>query len=263
MLDRKLHAHEAKLVATDNLFSSFPKARPPLPPEFAAIYLKHYRNSRDGNSKVLSLAKTAERWMHKKVAEDVKSGLPKSTLEIGAGTLNQLPYEPQSYPYDIVEPFRDLYKSSPSLSRLRNIYQDILEIPPCTRYDRITSVAVLEHICNLPEVVAQSGLLLADQGQFRAGIPSEGTMLWRLAWKVTTALEFRLRYRLDYEVLMRYEHVNSAREIEDVLRYFFAEVEGSVFGLARSVSFYQFYACAKPRLDECRGYLRNKERSAL
>jgi len=245
-------------VATDDLFSNFPKKRIPLSPEFAAIYLQHYRNSREGSSKVLSLAKRAESWMHRKLAEDVKSGSPKSTLELGAGTLNQLPYEPMSNPYDIVEPFHELYESSPSLARVRNIYDDILDIPLAPTYERITSVAVLEHICNLPEVVAQSGLLLVEGGQFRAGIPSEGTILWRLGWKTTTALAFKRRYNLDYEVLMKHEHVNSANDIEDVLRYFFAEVKGSVFGLARPLSFYQFYACAKPRLDECRDYLRRK-----
>ncbi len=242
-------------MATGNPFSNFPKERPALSPEYAAIYVQHYKNSREGNSKILSLAKWAESWMHKKLADDVKAGLQKSTLELGAGTLNQLPYEQLSSPYDIVEPFHDLYKSSPNLGRVRNIYDDILEVPPTARYERITSVAVLEHICNLPEVIAQSGLLLADGGQFRAGIPSEGTILWRLGWKTTTALAFKRRYNLDYEVLMKHEHVNSAREIEEVLRYFFSEVEGSAFGLARSVSFYQFYACAKPRLDQCREYL--------
>ena len=193
--------------------------------------------------------------MHKKVAEDVKLGVKKCTLEIGAGTLNQLPYEPLSNPYDIVEPFRDLYKSSRNLSRIRNIYDDILEIPGAAKYERIISVAVLEHVCNLPEVVAQSGMLLVDGGQFRAGIPSEGEPLWRLAWKSTTAVEFRLRYNLDYEVLMRHEHVNSAREIEEVLRYFFSEVRISVFGLGRFASFYQFLACTKPRLEICSKYL--------
>jgi len=242
-------------VPVNKLFSTFPKERVPLSPEYAAIYLAHYRNSREGGSKVLSLAKRAESWMHRKLAEDVKSGLPKSTLEIGAGTLNQLPYEPQSNPYDIVEPFHELYQSSPHLVRVRNIYNDILDIPRAARYERITSVAVLEHICNLPEVVAQCGLLLAEGGQFRSGIPSEGTVLWRLGWKSTTALAFKRRYNLDYEVLMKHEHVNSAKEIEDVLRYFFAEVRGRVFGLARSLSFYQFYACAQPRREKCRAYL--------
>ena len=242
-------------MAANNPFSSFPKERVPLSPEYAAIYLGHYRNSREGNSKVLSLAKRAESWMHRKLAEDVTSGSPKSTLELGAGTLNQLPYEPQSSPYDIVEPFHELYQASPHLARVRNIYDDILDIPRAATYQRITSVAVLEHICNLPEVVAQSGLLLVEGGQFRAGIPSEGTILWRLGWKTTTALAFKRRYNLDYEVLMKHEHVNTAREIEEVLRYFFAEVTGSVFGLARPFSLYQFYACAKPRLSECRSYL--------
>jgi hypothetical protein len=245
-------------VASGNLFRAFPKTRPTLSPEFAAIYVQHYKNSRGGTSKVLSLAKWAESWMHRKLAEDVASGPPKSTLELGAGTLNQLPYEPLSSPYDIVEPFRELFESSPSLSRVRNIYDDILEVPPTARYERIISVAVLEHICNLPEVVAKSALLLVDGGQFRAGIPSEGTILWRLAWQNTTGRAFKHRYNLDYEVLMKYEHVNTAREIEEVLRYFFSEVKGSAFGLAKAFSFYQFYACARPRLAECRDYLEGK-----
>jgi len=247
-------------VATDHLFRAFPKERHPLSPEFAAIYLQHYRNSREGNSKVLSLAKWAESWMHRRLAADVVTGPPKATLELGAGTLNQIPYEPQSNPYDIVEPFRELFESSPHLHRIRNVYNDIKEVPATAKYDRIISVAVLEHICNLPEVVAQSGLLLNEGGQFRAGIPSEGTILWKLAWKNTTGVAFKRRHNLDYEVLMKYEHVNTAREIEDVLRHFFSKVKGKVFGVARALSFYQFYACSKPRLSECRSYL-EKNRS--
>lgn len=246
-------------MASGNLFSEFPKKRTPLSPEYAAIYLQHYRNSREGNSQILGLAKWAEGWMHKKVAEDVREGAPKSTLEIGAGTLNQLPYEPRSHPYDIVEPFRELYESSPHLHRIRNIYANVSEVPPEAKYERITSVAVLEHICDLPELVARSALLLAEAGQFRAGIPSEGTILWHLGWRTTTALDFKARYNLDYEVLMRYEHVNTASEIENVLRYFFAEVRVSVFGLIKPLSFYQFYACSSPRIGRCRTYLAHNE----
>jgi hypothetical protein len=242
-------------MAPTDLFPAFPKEREPLPPEYAAIYLQHYRNSREGKSRVLGLAKYAERWMHKKVAQDVHDSKPKATLEIGAGTLNQLPYEPFTSPYDIVEPFRELFQSSPHLGRIRNIYDNISEIPPEIRYDRITSVAVLEHVCNLPELVAQSAVLLAQDGTFRAGIPSEGTLLWRLGWQATTALDFRARYNLDYKVLMKFEHVNTAREIEEVLRYFFTRTRASVFGLTGSLSFYQFFACSKSRLDRCRSYL--------
>lgn len=236
-------------------FPEFPKVREPLPPEYEAIYLKHYRNSREGKSQILSLAQRAERWMHRKVARDVGDGAPQATLEIGAGTLNQLPYEPSTAPYDIIEPFRELYESSPLLSRVRAVYADISDVPRESRYERITSVAVLEHVANLPELVARSALLLAASGRFRAGIPSEGTILWRLGWQMTTALDFRARHKLDYSVLMRYEHVNTALEIERVLRYFFADVRQSVFGLARSLSLYQFFACSTPDRDRCKTYL--------
>jgi hypothetical protein len=237
------------------VFDQYPKKRTPLPPEYAAIYLQHYRNSREGNSQILGLAQRMERWMHRKVAADATRGAAKATLEIGAGNLNQLPYEPQSRPYDIIEPFRELFESSPHLSRVRNVYNDIAEVPPANRYDRITSIAVLEHVENLPELVARSALLLTEGGSFRAGIPSEGTILWRLGWQLTTAMDFRARYNLDYKVLMQYEHVNAAREIGEVLRYFFAETHCSVFGIARGLSFYQFFACAKPNVTRCREYL--------
>ncbi len=240
---------------SDNPFPKFPKERVPLPPEYEAIYLKHYRNSREGNSQILGLAQRAERWMHRQVARDAGPGSAKATLELGAGTLNQLAYEPDSAPYDIVEPFQELYQGSPGLARIRHVYRDIAEVPAESRYERITSVAVLEHVANLPEVVARSALLLSEGGQFRAGIPSEGTILWRLGWQTTTALDFRARYNLDYSVLMRYEHLNTAAEIEAILRHFFADVRTRVFGLARALSFYHFFACSTAHRDRCNTYL--------
>ncbi|MGH9962066.1 MAG: hypothetical protein ACREBC_33880, partial [Pyrinomonadaceae bacterium] len=194
---------------------------------------------------------------------DVRSGAPKSTLEIGAGTLNHFPYEAQSTLYDIVEPFRYLYESSPNLTSVREIYSDISAIPRIAKYDRIISIATFEHICNLPEVVAQSALLLADEGQLRAAIPSEGTILWRLGWKFTTGVEFKRKHKLDYEVLMKHEHVNTAREIEEILRHFFSKVAQAAFGFNKSLSFYQFYACSKPRLDTCLNYLNCKPPAAI
>jgi hypothetical protein len=107
----------------------------------------------------------------------------------------------------------------------------------------------------LPLLIAGSALLLAEGGSFRAGIPSEGTILWRLGWQLTTALDFRARHNLDYKVLMQYEHVNTAAEIEEVLRHFFSVTQRSVFGLMRSLSFYQFFACSQPRLDRCLEHL--------
>jgi Methyltransferase domain len=238
------------------MFENFPKTRSTLPPEFQAIYADQYKENRDGGSKASGVAQKLESWMHKKVAADVQSGAEKSTLEIGAGTLNQLPYEKNSKPYDIIEPFHSLFESSPIKTRIRNVFDDISEIPAENKYDRIISIAAFEHICNLPEVIARAGLLLNEGGNLRCGIPSEGTIMWKLGYTFSTGMEFKRKYGLDYEVLMKHEHVNTAKEIEQVLNYFFADVSGSVFGVAKAISFYQFYACKKPRLERCSDYLK-------
>lgn len=239
------------------MFTNYPKKRPRLPPELENIYLEQYKANREGQTPASSLAQKMETWLHIQVANDlthVDDGNT-NTLELGAGTLNQLKYEPNVGSYDIVEPFEALYRDSAFLPRVRNIFSDISEIPIDLSYDRITSIATLEHICNLPEVIARCGLLLGDQGVFRASIPSEGTWLWALGWKITTGLEFRLKYGLDYGALMRHEHVNTAKEIREVLEYFFGSVDGKVFGFSKSISFYQYYECRDPKLDKCRGFI--------
>ena len=193
--------------------------------------------------------------MHRKVAEDTVIRLPGySTLEIGAGTLNHLEYEPHSVPYDVVEPFVELYAESPYRSRVTHTYTTLSEIAKA-HYTRIISIAAFEHLCDLPAIVARCGILLRKDGELRVAIPSEGTILWTLGWKLTTGIEFRLRHGLDYGVLMKHEHVNTAAEIESVLRIFFKSVRRSVFGIAPALSFYQFFACGDPDQSRCAGYL--------
>lgn len=239
------------------MFDQFPKTRPPLSRDIEALYLAYYKSNRGGQTTASSLAQRMESWLHKQVAKDVvnPANLKNVTLELGAGTLNHLQYEPNFHPYDIVEPFTELYKNSPCLERVRNVYSDIADVPDSSRYDRITSVATLEHICNLPEVVARSGLLLAENGVFRASIPSEGTFLWTLGWKMTTGLEFKLKHGIDYNLIMKFEHVNTAREIEEVLKYFFGEIRCKVFGITKSCSLYRYYECNSPFIARCYKYL--------
>lgn len=235
------------------MFENYPKTRPELPTEHQAIYEAHYKENREGGSPASSLSRRMESWLHRQVATDATAG--KSTLEIGAGTLNQLDYEPASEPYDIVEPFESLYRGSPLLGQIRNVYDDIAEIAGEEIYDRITAVATFEHVCALPEVVARAGLLLRPGGVLRASIPSEGTLLWTLGWKLTTGLEYRMRHGLDYGRLIAHEHVNTAAEIETVMRHFFRHVDCRVFGLSRAVSFYQHFAGTEPDRQRCRDYL--------
>jgi len=237
------------------MFENYPKIRPTLPSDFQQIYNEHYKNNREGKTTGASLAQKMESWMHKKVAKDVKKENHQSTLEIGAGTLNQLQYE-KTTPYDIVEPFTELYVNSPYITHVRNIYKNIDEIALTTKYDRIISIATFEHILDLPKVVATCALLLNKNGVLRVAIPNEGTILWKLGWKLTTNIEFKKKYGLDYEILMKHEHVNTAHEIEEIISYFFKKYKRSCFGLGKKWAFYRFYECFVPNVELAEKYLK-------
>ena len=224
----------------------FPKVRQPLPAEYQEIYDRHILENRLGKTKASFVSSRLEGWLHKQVAKSSASHL--KTLEIGAGTLNQLGYE-DTETYDVVEPFKLLYLDSPMLGRVRSIFEDIKEVPPERRYDRITSVATFEHVLDLPDVVARSCTLLNPAGGLYVSIPDEGRFLWRLAYKLTTGVEFKRRYGLDYEVIMNYEHCNTADEVEEVLRHFYDQVSMKLFGISKTFAFYRFYSCKKPNVS--------------
>jgi SAM-dependent methyltransferase len=239
----------------ESLLAHFPKIRTELPTAYRAIYAGHYRRNREGLTFVSSVTMKMEAWMHRIVASDVRrKNNSARTLEIGAGNLNHLQYEPESSAYDVVEDLSEICHLSRQRSRVRNVYRSVNEIDGAS-YDRIISIAALEHICDLPAVVAKCAILLAPGGQMRIAVPSEGTILWRLGWMLTSGIDFRLRYGLSYGVFMNYEHVNTAKETGDVLQVFFEDVRRKVFGIRPSLSFYQYFECRKPSLEQCRRYL--------
>jgi len=223
------------------------KTRPPLPPAYQAIYETHYRENRDGASAAAGIAQRLEAWMHRAIAADASEANPGSTLEIGAGTLNQLAYEPYTSPYDIVEPFDALFRSRAGLNRVRNVYADVSQVPKAERYERITSIATFEHLTDLPGMVGACAQLLAPGGKLRVAIPNEGHWPWTLAWRIGTGLEFRMRYGLDYGVMMRHEHLNTADEIASEVRAAFGSVQERCFGVSRTLSLYRVLIAGSPR----------------
>ena len=180
----------------------FPKVRPELNEEYQNIYVKHYMENREGGTKVSRITSILESWGHKNVAKarnhgnnaeehgNSNSGDTKdiSTLEIGAGTLNQFKFERKRGIYDIVEPFSELYENSAFIGNVDHIFADIGDLDKNTdntdirKYDRITSVYAFEHILNLPEVIARAGLHLNEGGVLAVAIPNEGRFLWRLEY---------------------------------------------------------------------------------
>ena len=125
---------------------------------------------------------------------------------------------------------------------------------------------MLEHLTELPYLTARCALMLKEDGILQGGIPTEGGLLWGLAWRTTTSVEFRIRTGLPYGALMKHEHVNTATEIVEVLRYFFASVVIRRFPLPLfHASFYTYVEATGPRIERCQeflaGYLRPESTS--
>jgi hypothetical protein len=242
-------------ISLSYLLNSYPRKRPPLTPAHQAVYVNHHRASRLGLDPVRAAVLKMESWMHRQISAIPVSNM-QSILEIGAGSLNHVPYELQWKRYDVIEPFAELYEDSPDRCRVTAIHSDIREVPKENCYDRIISVAVLEHLTDLPEVLALSGLFLGPQGIFQAGIPSEGGLLWGAIWRFTTGLFFRLRTGLSYKCMMRYEHVNNAQEILAILKHFYGLVKIRRFPFPfYHLSFYTYLEAAQPRRDECAAFM--------
>jgi SAM-dependent methyltransferase len=235
------------------LLASYPRERAPLTPAHATVFEAEYRRNRSAQGGLLSITARLEAWMHRGVAGRAPDG---RLLEIGAGTLNHVPYERGVAVYDVVEPWQSLWQDSPNLKAVNHLYKDLAEIEEGTRYDRIVSVAVLEHLTDLPSITARCGLLLTPAGRLLAGIPSEGGMLWGLAWRLTTGIAYRLRHGIDYATVMRHEHVNDAAEIRAVVQYFFHDVAERRFPLPFfHLSFYTLIEASRPNLERCAAWL--------
>ena len=241
------------------LIDSYPRSRPALPPGQAAIYEAEYKRNRTGGDAASAAAQRLEQWMHRQIVGDPPPQLSGPTLELGAGTLNHLPFEPNaafSAGYDIIEPQKHLYEDSPHLGRVRSCYADLADVPPDRRYARVIGVAVLEHLPELPRTLARCGLILSENGYLRQGIPSEGGFLWGLAWRFSTGLSYRLRTGYSYANLMRHEHLSSAAEILAIVGWLFERVKVRRFpALGPQASFYTFIDARDPHFDRCHALL--------
>ena len=231
------------------LLKSYPRRRPPLTPAHERVYAEQYRLNREGARPIENLAQRLEQWMHRRVAA-LRGG---PILELGAGTLNHRRFEADVADYDIVEPFRELYEGRAELRKVRSVYDKVSDIPAERLYRRIISIAVLEHMTALPQDVAEAALHLAPDGVFQASIPSEGGFLWWVGWRFSTGISYYLRTRLDYGVVMRHEHVNTAPEILSILRHLFRDVELRRFPFpGQHLSFYTYIEARRPDVDRCK-----------
>lgn len=235
-------------MGIEELLCSYPRQRPSLSIEHAKIYEEQYRLNRDGGKPIENLAQRLELWMHGQVAAH-KNG---PILELGAGTLNHVRHEKQGVIYDVVEPFHKLYQGRAETKAIRFFYDSVKAIPHNCKYSRIISIAVLEHMENLPFDLACAALHLKNGGTFQAGIPSEGGLLWWLGWRFSTGISYYLRTKLDYGVVMRHEHLNTSPEIIAIVKHLFSQVTVKRFPLPwHHSSFYAYIEASNPIIERC------------
>ncbi len=195
-----------------------------LPPRYQKIYKEFYLDYSNANNFFRKLSLLIERWYHLQAYAD--HPIAYSILEIGAGNLNHVKFEKSFKFYDVVEPKEFLLNSAEDKykSLIRNRYKDISEIPKNISYDKIIAIAVIEHIEDLNFLLNTVSKHLNSDGSFLIEIPAEGEFLWWLGWRLTTGIGFWLKYKLDYGIILRYEHINNVEKIfEEINKYFLIE----------------------------------------
>ncbi len=119
--------------------------------------------------------------------------------------------------------------------RAQLMQADVLSISkfiPESSVKSIVSIGSLEHLSPLDKALKEISIILADEGEFIWGIPTEG-LLYRVGRELTTKRHVSRLTGVDYDALLAKEHVNKCRDIVKKLgRYFRIDrVRGVPFGI--------------------------------
>jgi SAM-dependent methyltransferase len=144
------------------------------------------------------------------------------TLEIGPGNGSHLKAEDLSahekYVALELRPFLSHQISEhPNLEVVVGDCQDRLPFEDDT-FDRVLAIHVLEHLDNLPAALLEVARVLRPSGLFSVVIPAEGGVAYALGRRATVQRRFEKRYKIPYKEVIRYDHINTAREVLRELR---------------------------------------------
>lgn len=158
------------------------------------------------------------------------------TLEIGPGNGSHLEFEnlAEQKEYVALELRESLSKQiGADHQNVRVVVGDCqrrLEFPD-GYFDRVLAIHVLEHLDNLPAALSEIKRVLKPSGLFSVVIPCEGGMGYSLGRKFTSQRMFEKRYSMPYDWMIRYDHINRAREVLRELRPGFRVVHRTFFPL--------------------------------
>ena len=162
-----------------------------------------------------------------------------TTLEIGAGLGEHLLYEKltpeQEKNYYALE-LRENMASSirrrfPRVNAIVGDCQTRLDFPD-GHFDRVIAVHVLEHLPNLPAALRECWRLLnKERGRLLVLIPTEGSLAYTLARKVSGEWTYKKHFGGDYSWLYKREHINLPPEILAELEPYFTTEARTFFPL--------------------------------
>ena len=197
------------------LIKKYPKKRGILPEPLKKIFDGFYLSNREN-----LFLQLVRRWLHSIMNDKEKEFI---TLEIGAGTLNHLKYE-KINKYDIIEPKKFLYSNSDNLKHINQAFDKIDQCKD-NYYDRIISIAVLEHLTDLPRYLYESSKKMKENGYQQHSIPCEGYPMWNITWFLISGITFRLKYGYSFKYIQKHEHVNNFDEIHSLIKFFYKDVK--------------------------------------
>jgi SAM-dependent methyltransferase len=162
-----------------------------------------------------------------------------TTLEIGAGLGEHLEYEKltpeQERGYHCNE-YREnmaaeIRRRFPNVQTVVGDCQARMSFPD-GYFDRYLAIHVLEHLPNLPGAVREAYRLLNKQtGRMLVVIPTEGSLAYGMARKISAERVWRRHFQAPYAEFYKREHINLVPEILEELAPYFTIVKQSFFPL--------------------------------
>jgi SAM-dependent methyltransferase len=229
-------AGEPPLVQTQTS-GKWPKLRPPLTPEQqqrSDEFMKVWHIELAGRGRYRLL----EKFNHSFPIEHSPPGF-KTTLEIGAGLGEHLRHETltpeQQAGYHCNEVREnmaaEIRRRFPNVQTVVSDCQQRMDFPD-GYFDRYIAIHVLEHLPNLPAAIREAWRLLNKQtGRMLIVIPTEGSLAYGLARKLSAERMWNRLFSAPYSELYKREHINLVPEILEELDPYFTIEAQSYFPL--------------------------------
>lgn len=214
--------------------AKWPKVLPPLTNEQKLIsdeFMKHWHRRLPG-----AWYGIVEGFNHKFPVQHSRPGFV-STLEIGAGLGEHIRYEKlsaeQENNYHALElranMAAEIRRHFPRINVVVGDCQQRTEFADGT-IDRVIAVHVLEHLPNLPAAIREAYRVLNKQrGQLLVVIPTEGSLAYTIARKISAEREYKKKFGGDYSWFYKREHINLPHEIREELKPYFTTERTSAF----------------------------------